>query len=85
MKEEGRGGESELGSDLDLDPDPWKIICIRIRLEQMQQYCTVRNKKVFLNVILKRAIKIKIITNTILSKIKQAFCVQFCNDLFPHF
>ena len=29
MKEEGRGGGSELGSDL--DPDPWKIFWIRIR------------------------------------------------------
>ena len=29
MKEEGRGGGSELGSDLDLDP--WKILWIRIR------------------------------------------------------
>ena len=28
MKEEGSGGE--LGSDLDLDPDPWKILWIRI-------------------------------------------------------
>ena len=33
MKEEGRGGGSELGSDLDLDPDPdpWKILWIRIQ------------------------------------------------------
>ena len=31
MKEEGRGGGSELGSDLDPDPDPWKILWIRIR------------------------------------------------------
>ena len=31
MKKEGRGGGSELGSDLDLDPDPWKILRIRIR------------------------------------------------------
>ena len=31
MKEEGRGGGSELGSDLDLDPDQWKILWIRIR------------------------------------------------------
>ena len=37
MKEEGRAGGSELGSDLDLDldldpdPDPWKILWIRIR------------------------------------------------------
>ena len=33
VKEERRGGESELGSDLDLDldPDPWKILWIRIR------------------------------------------------------
>ena len=32
MREEGRGGESELhvGSDLYLDPDPWKISWIRI-------------------------------------------------------
>ena len=29
VKEEGRGGGSELGSDLDLDP--WKILWIRIR------------------------------------------------------
>ena len=29
MKEEGSGGE--LGSDLDLDPDPWKLLLIRIR------------------------------------------------------
>ena len=28
MKEEERGGGSELGSDL--DPDPWKILWIRI-------------------------------------------------------
>ena len=27
MKEEGRGGGSELGSDL--DPDPWKTLWIR--------------------------------------------------------
>ena len=31
VKEEGRGGGSELGSDLDLDPDLWKISWIRIR------------------------------------------------------
>ena len=31
MKEEGRGGGSELGSDLDLDPDPWRILWIRLR------------------------------------------------------
>ena len=35
MKEEGRGGGSELGSDLNLDSDPapapWKILWIRIR------------------------------------------------------
>ena len=33
MKEEGRGGGSVLGSNLDLDPDPdsWKIFWIRIR------------------------------------------------------
>ena len=29
MKEERRGGGSELGSDLDLDPDPRKILWIR--------------------------------------------------------
>ena len=29
VKEKGRGGESELGSDL--DPDPWKILWIQIR------------------------------------------------------
>ena len=29
MKEEGRGGVSELGSDL--DPDPWKILLIWIQ------------------------------------------------------
>ena len=30
---EGKGGGSELGSDLDLDPvpDPWKIFRIRIQ------------------------------------------------------
>ena len=27
----GRGGCDELGSDLDPDPDPWKILWIRIR------------------------------------------------------
>ena len=45
MMDEGRGlrvegerlsvkeeGSSELGSDLDLDQDPWKILWIRIRL-----------------------------------------------------
>ena len=33
MKEEWRGGRSELCSDLDLDPDPdpWKILWIRIQ------------------------------------------------------
>ena len=31
MKEEGRGGGSELGSEMDLDPDPWKILWTRIR------------------------------------------------------
>ena len=31
VKEEGRGGGSELVSDLDLDPDPWEILWIRIR------------------------------------------------------
>ena len=29
MKDEWRGGGSEIGSDLDLDPDPWKILWIR--------------------------------------------------------
>ena len=32
VKEEGRGGGSEL--DLDLDPDPWKILWIRIWIRQ---------------------------------------------------
>ena len=32
VKEEGSGGE--LGSDLDPDPDPWKILWIRIRVRQ---------------------------------------------------
>ena len=34
VNEEGRGGGSELGSDLDLDPGPdlWKILRIPIRL-----------------------------------------------------
>ena len=33
MKEDGRGGGTELGFDLDLDPDPdlLKILCFRIR------------------------------------------------------
>ena len=33
MREEGRGGGSELGSDQDLDPDsePWKILWIQTR------------------------------------------------------
>ena len=31
MKGEGRVGGSELGSDLNLDPDPWKTLWIRIR------------------------------------------------------
>ena len=31
VKEEGRGGESELGPDLDLDPDLWKILLVRFR------------------------------------------------------
>ena len=35
MKEEGRGGGSELGSYLDLYADPWKILCIRIRIRQI--------------------------------------------------
>ena len=38
MKEEGRGGGSELGSDLDLDPDPWKILWIRIRQNDPQHW-----------------------------------------------
>ena len=34
VKEEWRGGGSELGSDLDLDsdPDPWKIFWIGMRI-----------------------------------------------------
>ena len=36
-KEEGRGGGSELGSDL--DPDPWKILWIRIRQNDADQHC----------------------------------------------
>ena len=32
VKEERSGGE--LGSDLDLDSDPWKILWIRIRIRQ---------------------------------------------------
>ena len=37
MKEDGRGGGSELGSDLDPvpDPDPWKILWILIRQNDM--------------------------------------------------
>ena len=31
VKEEGRGDGSELGSYLDMDPDPWKILWIQIR------------------------------------------------------
>ena len=31
VSEEGRGGGSELVSDLSLYPDPWKILRIRIR------------------------------------------------------
>ena len=44
VKEEGSGGE--LGSDLDLDPDPWKILWIRIRqneadpLDPNPQHCS---------------------------------------------
>ena len=34
VTEEGRGVGSELGSDLDSDPDPWKILWIRIRNRQ---------------------------------------------------
>ena len=51
VKEEGRGGGSELGSDLDLDPDPnpWKILWIRIRqndtdpLDPDPQHCFKSN------------------------------------------
>ena len=32
VKEEGRGNGSDLGFDLDLDPDPWKILWIRMML-----------------------------------------------------
>ena len=32
VKEEGSDGGNELGSNLDLDPDPWEILWIRIRL-----------------------------------------------------
>ena len=45
VKEEGSGGE--LGSDLDLDPDPWKILWIRIRqndadpLDPDPQHCFI--------------------------------------------
>ena len=42
VKEEGSGGE--LGSDLDLDPDPWKILWIRIRQNDADpdpQHCYV--------------------------------------------
>ena len=45
VKEEGSGGE--LGSDLDLDPDPWKILWIRIRqndadpLDPDPQHCSL--------------------------------------------
>ena len=35
VKEEGRGGKNELGSDLDLEPDPWKKVWIRIRQNGM--------------------------------------------------
>ena len=48
MKEERRGGGSELRSDLDLDPDPWKILWIRIQKNDadsldpdLQHWCTV--------------------------------------------
>ena len=40
VREEGRGGGTQLGSelgsdqDLDPDPDPWKILWIRIRIWQ---------------------------------------------------
>ena len=36
MKDEGRGGGSELGSDL--DPDPWKILWIRIRQNDVDPF-----------------------------------------------
>ena len=58
MKEERRGGGSELGSDLDLvlDPDPWKILLIRIRIGQNDtdlldpdpQHCSSVKPKFFL-------------------------------------
>ena len=57
VKEEGRGGGSELGSDLDLDPDLWKILWIRIRqndadpLDSDLQHCfkgTQRLVKIFI-------------------------------------
>ena len=31
MREDGRGGGSEIGSDLDRDPDPSKMLLIRSR------------------------------------------------------
>ena len=34
VREEGRGGRSELGSDLDLDPDPDPLKILRIRIRQ---------------------------------------------------
>ena len=43
VKEEGSGGE--LGSDLDLDPDPWKILWIRQNdadpLDPDPQHCLI--------------------------------------------
>ena len=40
MKEDGRIDGSELGSDLDLDPDPCKILWIRIRQNDADlQHC----------------------------------------------
>ena len=38
VKDEGRGGGSELGSDLDLDPDPepWKILWIGMGIQIRQ-------------------------------------------------
>ena len=50
MKEEGRGGGSELGSVLDLDADPWKILWIWIQqndtgpLDLDQQHCFKESK-----------------------------------------
>ena len=48
VSEEGRGGGSELVSDLDLDPDPWKILWIWIRQNDADpdpdpQHCLARH------------------------------------------